>query len=408
MPILSSVAGGQPVRAGQFTPGVGPQDTAASAAAGVLGTSTVQNSNTASSVNASRVTFNPIGGGGIVYSVVSGGLPTGFSLNTSTGEVSGAYQVQGLNTDGQSFDFTIRATSQLNPASTSDRTYQIQISVPFKFKQIITTGYMAGGYRASTLWNNVNRTNHATDQTTNLGDGNIQNFHYKSGPIGLDRVYIANGGFVTAFNMRTEARQDRGTINFNGSNTGIIQDSDFNRAWWNGEGSGQVRRWQFNTETITSNRGNGWNSHASSLSGETKGIWWDNGGGTARLIFSTESYANMGYSAGAHGQQKGLWSKDNKGYAGNQGSYNGGNQFRVTNVENESSIRIVGKPIANMGEENYCLGQDRGYCIGTYDGNQNNRAFILTYATDAGFETGNATRPKGKPGCSSGWCGWRD
>jgi hypothetical protein len=409
MPFFASVGASQlSIGTGGFSPGVGPQDTAASAAAGSLGTSTITSNTAASSVSGQRVTFNPLGGGGISYSISSGSLPTGFSLNSSTGAVSGSYTVQGRNTPGQVFTFTVRATSQLNVASTSDRTYTISLSVPFKYKQIVSTSYMVGGYQNSVLWNNCNRTVHSTDTTTNLGDGRIQNFHYKSGVCSTTKVFIWNGGFVTAFNMRTESISNSGSINFSGSNTGSIQDSDFIYGWINGEGCNQVRRWTIATENVTADRGNGWSDHAASIFGETRGIWWGNSGQTARFIYSSESYANMGYSAGAHGQQKGLSSKDGKGYGGAQGSYNGGNQFRVTNIESESNITTVGKPFGNMGEENFVHGQEKGYCIGTYDGAQNNRAFVLTYATNSGFETGSTTQPKGKGGCSSGHCGFRD
>jgi len=410
MPFFASVGASQlAIGTGGFSPGVGPQDPAASAAAGSLGTSTITSNTAASSVSGQRVTFNPLGGGGITYSISSGSLPTGFSLNSSTGAVSGSYTVQGRNTPGQVFTFTVRATSQLNAASTSDRTYTISLAVPFLYKQIVSTSYMVGGYQNSVLWNNCNRTVHATDVTTNLGDGLIANFHYKSGASGTTKVYVWNGGGVTAFNMRTETRSDSGSFTPGASNSGTIQDSDFNRAWINGEGVGQIYRWVFATEGSQAALGNGWNDHAAAIYGETRGIFWGNSGQTQRLIFSTESVANMGYSAGAHGQQKGLSSKVGKGYGGAQGNYNGGNQFRVTNIETESGITTVSKPFGNMGEENYVHGQDKGYCIGTYDGGgQNNRAFILTYATNSGFETGATTQPKGKGGCSSGHCGFRD
>jgi len=409
MPFFASVGASQlAIGTGGFSPGVGPQDTAASAAAGSLGTSTITSNTAASSVSGQRVTFNPLGGGGITYSISSGSLPTGFSLDSSTGAVSGSYTVQGRNTPGQVFTFTVRATSQLNAASTSDRTYTISLAVPFLYKQIVSTSYMVGGYQNSVLWNNCNRTVHSTDVTTNLGDGLISNFHYKSGASGTTKVYVWNGGGVTAFNMRTETRSDSGSFTPGATNSGTIQDSDFNRAWINGEGVGQIYRWVFATEGSQAALGNGWNDHAAAIYGETRGIFWGNSGQTQRLIFSTESVANMGYSAGAHGQQKGLTSKVGKGYGGNEGNYNGGNNFRVTNIETESGIRTLGKPFGNMGEENYVHGQAKGYCIGTYDGAQNNRAFILTYATDTGFETGSTTQPKGKGGCSSGHCGFRD
>lgn len=409
MPFFASVGASQlAIGTGGFSPGVGPQDTAASSAAGSLGTSTVTSNTASTSVSGQRVTFNPLGGGGINYSISTGSLPPGFSLNSSTGAISGSYTVQGRNTPGQVYTFTVRGASQLNPASTSDRTYTVSLSVPFKYKQIVSTSYMVGGYQNGVLWNNCNRIVHSTDTTTNLGDGNIQNFHYKSGASSTTKVFVWNGGFVTGFNMRTEVISNSGSINFSGANTGTMQDPDFTYAWINGEGCNQVRRWTIATENITADRGNGWSDHAATIFGETRGIWWGNSGQTARFIYSSESYANMGYSAGAHGQQKGLSSKDGKGYGGNQGSYNGGNQFRVTNIETESNITTVGKPITNMGEENFGHGQEKGYCIGTYDGAQNNRAFILTYSTNSGFETGSTTQPKGKGGCSSGHMGFRD
>jgi len=347
---------------------------------------------------------------GAVTFTTSGALPSGFTFNATTGVLSGSYTLQAININGN-FAFQIIATES-NPtlpvATAASRNLNIFLSVPFKVRQVVTTGYMLGGYQNGQLWSNVNRFTHSNDSTTNLGDGRIQNYHYKSGATDLTRTYMWNGGFVTAFNMRTEVRNDTGSINFNGGNTSFVWDPDRTYGWVNGEGCNQVRRWDFSTLTITSNRGSGWSDHSASISGEDRGIYWGNSGQTQRIIYSTESIAGVGTSAGAHGQQKGLSSKDGKGYGGEQGGYNGGYQFRVTSTVNEGRITNVGKPFGNMGEENYGHGQDKGYCIGTYDGSQNNRSFVLTYSTNSGFETGGTTQPKGHGGCSSGHCGFRD
>ncbi len=353
---------------------------------------------------------DPFGRGRTTFSL-TGEIPTQATFNQSTGVITFASSFGNINSSAQLYNLTVTAT-EINPNSARtksvSRSFVLNIATPFKFRQVVTTTYMVGGYQNGVLWNNCNRTVHSTDTTTNLGDGYIQNFHYKSGASTRTKVHIWNGGFVTAFNMRTESASNSGSINFSGSNTSTIQDSDFQYAWINGEGCGQNRRWTIASESITADLGNGWNDHSAAIFGETRGIYWGNSGQTQRLIFATEAVANMGYSAGAHGQQKGLSSKDGKGYGGNEGNYNGGNQFRVTNIETESNISTVGKPFGNMGEENYVHGQDKGYCIGTYDGAQNNRAFVLTYATNSGFETGATTQPKGKGGCSSGHCGFRD
>ncbi len=353
---------------------------------------------------------DPFGRGRTTFTL-SGEIPTQATFNQSTGVITFASSFGAINQSAQLYNLTVTAT-EINPNSSRTRSvsraFTLNLTTPFKFRQVVTTTYMVGGYQNGVLWNNCNRTTHSNDTTTNLGDGYIQNFHYKSGASTRTKVHIWNGGFVTAFNMRTEVASNSGSINFSGSNTSTIQDSDFQYAWINGEGCNQNRRWTIASESITADLGNGWSDHSAAIFGETRGIYWGNSGQTQRLIYATEAVANMGYSAGAHGQQKGLSSKVGRGYGGAQGNYNGGNQFRVTNIETESGISTVGKPFGNMGEENYVHGQDKGYCIGTYDGAQNNRSFILTYATDSGFETGGTTQPKGKGGCSSGHCGFRD
>lgn len=396
---------------GKFFPGNPPIFTGSSPASGA--SSSVGATSGTTTVFTFQVA-DPFNRGNTRFDVTSGALPNGFVLDPTTGVLSGSYSLQGINTNGQVFNFSVTATdgSTTTPTRTSTtRNYSITLTVPFKFKQIISTSYLLGGYQNGVLWNNVNRCVHSTDTTTNLGDGFIDNFHYKSGASGYTKCFVWNGGSVTAFNMRNESKSNSGSTTIGGAaNTGTVWDADRNFAWINGEGTGgTVRKWSFSTESMVNSSTSGWNDHAASLAGDTRGIWWNNGGGTARLIYSTESYANMGYSAGAHGQQKGMSSKDGKGYGGNEGNYNGGNNFRVTNIETESSQRSnVGKPFGNMGEENYTLGQDHTYCLGTYDGAQNNRAFRFTYATDSGSETGSTTQPKGKGGCSSGHCGWRD
>lgn len=409
MPFFGTIGGSQPIRPGIASPGVGPQDTTASSAAGSLGTTTVNSNTTSTSVSGQRVAVNPLGGGGITYSISSGSLPPGFSLNSGNGTVSGSYTVQGINTPGTVYTFTVRATSQLNPASTSDRTYTVSLAVPFRFRQIISTCYFVGGYKNSVLWNNGNRTTVSTETSVNLGNDRINNFHYNSGATGIDRLYVWIGNSTSAFNMRTEVRQNQGqAIGSSAGNTGTVHD-ERNNAYVNGEGPGAWRRWAFATETFTATIGGGWNSHGAGFSGETRGIMWDNGGYTARILWSNESVAGMGHSAGAHGQQKGQMGKNGFGYGGAQGSYSGGFQMRKTNIETESGAGTIGKPWGDCGEENFTMSQDVAFMLGQHDpSGQNNRSWRWVYATDAASQGGSALEPKGQAGCSSGHCGWRD
>ena len=407
MPFFGSLGGNQLAKGtGGFSPGVGPQDTAASAAAGTMGTTTVNGDASASSVSATRVTYDPFGAGAITYSIVSGSLPPGFSINGSTGNVSGSYTVQAQNSTSQTYSFTVRATTPTG--NTSDRAYTISLSTPWRYRQIITRNYLAGGYKNSTLWSNVNRTIVATDTATNLGDGNIDNYHYKSGAAGNTRLYIFNGG-NTAFNMRTEVKQNGFSGGGGAGNNGTVF-NERNHAYVMGEGANQVIKWSFSTESNAASLGNGWGSHAAGISGEDRGIYWGNSGETQRVIFNTDSIANMGYSAGRHGQQKGLMAKTGYGYGGNEGDYAGGFNFRRTLIASESASNTYTKPGGwGYGEENFGMAQNKGYMQAQHDpSGQNNRSYAFVYATDSGYQNGVTMEPKGKDGCSSGHMGWRD
>jgi hypothetical protein len=68
----------------------------------------------------------------------------------------------------------------------------------------------------------------------------------------------------------------------------------------------------------------------------------------------------------------------------------------------------VGKPRTNCGEENLTVGQDWQYCLGEYNGAQNNGSWKFFYATETGVSGASTMEPKGKGGSSSGACGWRD
>jgi hypothetical protein len=375
-----------------------------SAGAGSLGTTTVQGNSSSSTVTGSRVTLDSFNGGPVGYSLVSGSLPSGFSLNGSTGTVTGSYTVQGINSDGLVYSFTIRAT--LANGEFTDRAYTISLSVPWLYRQIITTGYMCGGYKNSSLWSNVNRLVHSTDTAVNLGDGNVDNFHYKSGASGLNKVWIWTGG-PTAFQMRTEVKQNSGQSAGGGGNNGTAF-NERNFAYVMGEGTGSIKKFNFATETYN-DIGSGWNDHACSISGQYRGIWWGNSGQTQRVYFPTDGVANMGHSAGAHGQQKGLMAKTGFGYGGNEGMYSGGQYFRKTNIESETGSGQPTKPRGDIGEENFGMGQDAGFMLGEHDpSGQNNRSFKYFYGTDSGFNGGASMEPKGHDGCSSGHFGWRD
>jgi hypothetical protein len=50
------------------------------------------------------------------------------------------------------------------------------------------------------------------------------------------------------------------------------------------------------------------------------------------------------------------------------------------------------------------MGQNWGYCLGAYNGQQNNYTFKVNYINDAMSALGTASQPKGHVGMSSGCC----
>lgn len=360
--------------------------------------------------SANRSARDPWNQGALTFSVVSGSLPPGYTLNTSTGLISGTYTASGINTDGLVYTFTIRATTP-SPSGLdfTDRTYTVNVSVPWLYRQIITTCYMVGGYKDNQLWNNGNRFPRATETCTNLGDGCVDNFHYKPGGCGTNRGYVLNGNSTTAFNLRTEAKiTGIAAPGYAVSNAGMLFTPDRNKLYYDGEGIDDFLKFNIPTEAYSTLSTTGNNGHCSGVSGENKGLWWFGSPTTAgaAVNFATETRSTIGMIGSAHGQQKGLSAKTGFGYGSNEGDYAGGNNHRKINITAETYTTIT-KMKSNSGEENFVMTQDNGYMLGHYgDGGQNNTCARIVYATNAGATL--ATTVQGKTGASSGVGFWRD
>ena len=113
--VSSSGQGSLNVGRGGYHPSQPPVEASTSSAAGSLGTQTLGGTGdtiagtSVSAVSGQRNAIDPYSTG-IVYTVVSGTLPTGYTLNALTGSITGTYPVSGVNTDGTVWNFTIRAS----------------------------------------------------------------------------------------------------------------------------------------------------------------------------------------------------------------------------------------------------------------------------------------------------------
>lgn len=295
----------------------------------------------------------------------------------------------------------------------------VSMALPFKERYIITFSYMAGGYQSSSAWNNVNRCTHAVDTTINLGDNSLErSFNYQWGAcskhvhfiFGAGNGHAVESNYIIGYNMRTE-QQYTGTFSrtMDGNRMrdgGVYHET--NTAW--ATGGNNLTRFNFNTEVATTGQGlpAGTTTDMWGMSWENEGLfYWSN---DSRLWnFATETYLSWsGTQPSAHPQQKSIPSKLNYCWAGNEGSYNGGYNFRRTNFITRQTAGTYTKPAGNCGEENYTSGQDHAYCLGEYNGLQNNNSFRWNFYTETGPVGSASMQPKGKGGSSSGSCGWRD
>lgn len=147
---------------------------------------------------------NATGDGTITYSVTSGSLPSGLSLNSSTGEITGtAPNVAGLST------FTITATDSQN--QTASRSFSINIvSITNAIDYIVVAGGGAGGswYNAggggaggALAANSVSITGGTTYTVTIGAGGTGSNNSGVVGPVGSNSS-ISGTGFTTVTAIR--------------------------------------------------------------------------------------------------------------------------------------------------------------------------------------------------------------
>jgi hypothetical protein len=207
-------------------------------------------------------------------------------------------------------------------------------------------------------------------------------------------AYIAGGtSAIDQFNLTTETMQGLLTASgisgaFDVSPVGDAISTDTHGYMYS---SAFAVKLVFSTTTATSLNGDFLKVRRSPSSDGTVslGAWWTSG------------------SMCTHNQQKGISSKLQKGYFGNEGSYNGGYNLRRINFSTDTSLGTVAKPIGNSGEENFDMGQDHQYMMGMYDSAQNNRGWRFSYTTESGSELGAGSVRTGVAGGSSGQCVWK-
>lgn len=293
---------------------------------------------------------------------------------------------------------------------------------PFLTRQIVTTGYLHGGYAASSAWNNTNRIVYATDTTINLGDNTQEWAHnYQSCVFNRTRNFTLGAGNghciastnVACFDMRTETAQTSAygrTFPVSNVNSGTVQKEEFFGWWQNASYSANIYELNLTVEqtyvslgSIATMGGQLWGTNH-----ENYGIFWNSGGsGSTNFVFATRTNSSRGgTSPSGDGYQHTIMFKQGVHLAGREG--NPSSNWRKTNFFTNSSFDALGSKPYYSGEENNLTAQDWGYAIGWYQGSHVNTAFKFIYATDAQHGTNSSMEAKGKAGNSSGTMSWRD
>jgi len=315
---------------------------------------------------------------------------------------------------------------------TGTRWEPVGTEMPFLYRQVITTGYVGGGYKSSSPWKNVNKMNHATDVMSNLGDlfqyaqsyTSGFNNKFKAFLWGADDAWPGTSTQTAHFDLVNETTMTANTsynmtVARNDSTTCFKEDE---AAFICAGGSTQIDHFNGMTETMSAantswvisstGESGGGQFGCTSLSDENCSVINVTNNGTCIMMDHNTAVSLMqrsvsGTGISAHGQQKGINSKLGRGWAGNEGSYNGGYNLRRWSFATETVLGTVAKPITNCGEENFDMGQAHQYCHGNYDGVQNNRSWKFYYNTETGSELSGTAVRTGVPGGSSGHGYWR-
>ena len=301
------------------------------------------------------------------------------------------------------------------------------ISDLFRYRTIYSRGYVSGGYKSGSPWSNVNKTIHATDITSNLGDILTAAASYKTGGFSDYNHYIYgvtnthNGGSVTvnAIDMATDVNRGTNTswnLKFSRTDAEALMNPSLTLSYICGGGSGNVDKHNLTTEVmystgaIAATIGGGTNNGFGAFFGEFYG-WLSKGtavGSNVRLTWSTETWTSDLITWATDGQPKGLSSKHGYGY-GSTGTYSGSaTMYKFSDITGGTAVSSYTRPSGNHGEENMQVGQNWGYMLGAYDGGtlgQHNVTEKYYYTSDTATTMGADTQPKGHDGMSSGCCG---
>ena len=329
------------------------------------------------------------------------------------------------------------------------------VGTGWRYRTILTHGYVAGGYKGMNPWRSLNKTWHQTDTTIYCGEQLDRAAAYLDGTYSDYNAYVhgtsdtfqASSIHTSSYNLFNgiTRMQNNDNFSFFGSasapygyqgndpkNEGIT----YGDATPPGHGGWELSATRTNHGCASSTPGNGGTDGAGYIIGGGTDVTnklhfpteimyattstpsvaaaamaatggqsqaYCSGSSVAwTMPFSNDTFSTWANGATCDGTCKHLMSK----YGWFYGGVGANQDTRIWKFSDATATYMAAytKLQGAEGEENQQMGQDWGYCLGGYNAQQNNWTVKTTYSTDVMTTMGFATQPKGHYGGSSGAC----
>ena len=374
-------------------------------------------------------------------------VPSGSYRIQVTGDinVTGKYYVNGQEASGLPAQADLTRGSYLVSDGSNGAFWQYPGQVAtstgvdsWRYRSLITHGYISGGYKGSQPWRSMNKTWHNNDTTMYTGeqvdraaaycDGTWSDYNgYVHGTV---NSYSGNSSHTSSYNLHTGICRNQGDGRFSQHSYGYEGDDPKNVMGYNvtggwqmdagrndcgcataqkeqagyitGGGSSTTNKLHFATEIMynTSNSGDS-GDFVAGCGMETRSYFAWRNSSQKYLTHSNDSWTNQGFAGNNRGWCKALPTKWGHFYIGT--SNNVTTPLRKVRGSDGAAISNYNRS-RSAGEENMEMGQDWGYKLGDFNGQQNNHTEKWDYSNDSITTMGFATRPKGHYGQSSAAC----
>jgi hypothetical protein len=331
----------------------------------------------------------------------------------------------------------------------------------WRYRTILTHGYQAAGYKGYSPWKTVNKTWHSTDTTYCCGEQLDRGGAYLDGCFsdlnayvyGTSHTWAGSAAHTSSYSLSNGTRRTQNNDNFtafgsgtapygyvsnnpageglsygdqgglsnnpptspgtggwgmsvNRANHGCASTQINNAGYTYGGGSAVTSKHHFPSEVMYTTTSSPVTWGATCATGGQYQAYIGGSSSSAYLYYMT--YTNDSFSAWAwpsgvttDGVNKALMSKYGWFYFGRD-TNTSTSQYKFS--ESTRSVLSTLTKLGSFGEENYQMGQDWGYMVGNYNGQQNNWTVKYTYSNDTMATLGFGAQPKGHYGTSSGAC----